>query len=169
MTSSLLFNETLRYLCNGTILSFAVGRNGSGESIPEHCCACNISAGCHVNKTCADLDSDMQGNLFIPVWYVQLIYIIAFASMVLVAAGGNIIVIWIVLAHKRMRTVTNYFLVNLAVADALISILNTLFNSIYMVRSHWPFGWKYCKFSQFVATCTISASVFTFMAIAIDR
>ena len=109
------------------------------------------------------------GNRFILPWYLQVIYIIIFVLTVLISAGGNIIVIWIVLAHRRMRTVTNYFLVNLAVADALISILNTLFNFVYMLYSNWPFGKHYCRFSQFIAPCTISASVFTFMAIAIDR
>ncbi len=113
--------------------------------------------------------SEDDGNPFILPWYFQIIYIVAFVSMVLIAAGGNIIVIWIVLAHKRMRTVTNYFLVNLAAADAAISILNTLFNFEYLLYQNWPFGRIYCKFTQFIAPGTISASVFTFMAIAIDR
>ncbi|KAI0208587.1 Tachykinin-like peptides receptor 99D [Lamellibrachia satsuma] len=108
-------------------------------------------------------------NPFIQPWYIQLLYIVAFVTMVIVATGGNIIVIWIVLAHKRMRTVTNYFLVNLAVADTLISVFNTVFNSVYMLYSDWPFGRSYCKFNMFIAPCTISASVFTFMAIAVDR
>ena len=108
-------------------------------------------------------------NPFILPWYIQLFYIVAFVAMVIVATGGNIIVIWIVLAHKRMRTVTNYFLVNLAVADTLISVFNTVFNSVYMLYSDWPFGRSYCKFNMFIAPCTISASVFTFMAIAVDR
>ena len=120
-------------------------------------------------KEGATSESSSQGNPYILHWYLQLVYIIIFVSMVIVAAGGNIIVIWIVLAHKRMRTVTNYFLVNLAVADALISIMNTLFNFVYMLYSDWPFGRNYCRFTQFIAPCTISASVFTFMAIAIDR
>ena|SRR6218665_248565 len=110
-----------------------------------------------------------QCNLFTVAWYIQLVYMAAFVTMVVIAAGGNIIVIWIVLGHKRMRTVTNYFLVNLAVADAMITIFNTSFNFNYILQSNWPFGNVYCKFSQFIAPCTISASVFTFMAIAIDR
>ena len=110
-----------------------------------------------------------ENNPFIMVWWLQSIYYLAFVSMVIIAAGGNIIVVWIVCSHKRMRCVTNFFLVNLAVADALISIMNTLFNFIYMLYSHWPFGRTYCKMSQFVATCTIAASTFTFMAIAIER
>ena len=89
--------------------------------------------------------------------------------MVTIAAGGNFIVIWIVLGQKRMRTVTNYFLVNLAVADALITVLNTMFNFIFMLYSDWPFGRLYCKFTLFISPCTMSASVFTFVAIAIDR
>jgi tachykinin-like receptor len=69
-------------------------------------------------------------NFTLP-WWQQLFFYIIFVAMFVVAAGGNIIVIWIVLAHKRMRTVTNYFLVNLAVADVMISLLNTPFNFVF--------------------------------------
>ncbi|KAK6169371.1 hypothetical protein SNE40_020439 [Patella caerulea] len=109
-----------------------------------------------------------EPNYILP-WWQQLIFIALFVVMFGVAAGGNIIVIWIVLAHKRMRTVTNYFLVNLAVADALMSIFNTLFNFIFVLYQDWWFGEDYCKFSMFISPCTISVSVLTFMAIAIDR
>lgn len=102
-------------------------------------------------------------------WHLQLLYVVAFVFIVVVAAGGNAIVVWVVVAHKRMRTVINYFLVNLALADAFISVFNTLFNFVYMINNNWPFGRGYCRFAQFIAPCTISASVFTFMAIAIDR
>ena len=52
--------------------------------------------------------------------------------MIVNAVIGNIVVFWIVLAHKRMHNVTNYFLVNLSCADLMMSALNTLFNFIYM-------------------------------------
>jgi len=113
--------------------------------------------------------SQADHNQFIlPLWR-QLLWSLLFAGMVVVATGGNLIVIWIVLANKRMRTVTNYFLVNLSVADAMVSTLNVTFNYTYMLNSHWPFGTLYCKISQFVAVLSISASVFTLMAISIDR
>lgn len=57
-------------------------------------------------------------------WWIQLIYFVMFGFIILASIGGNLTVIWIVLAHKRMRTVTNYFLVNLAIADASISLFN---------------------------------------------
>lgn len=140
-------------------------------TLVEICENNNISVMSGYSNSCLiENNETSQTNPFIMVWYLQLIHIVAFVSMVIVAAGGNAIVIWIVLAHKRMRTVTNYFLVNLAVADFLISVLNTLFNFVYMLHGNdWPFGRTYCKVSQFISTCTISVSVLTFMAIAIDR
>jgi tachykinin-like receptor len=114
-------------------------------------------------------DAQEDHNQFIlPLWR-QVLWSLLFAGIVVVATGGNLIVIWIVLANKRMRTVTNYFLVNLSVADAMVSALNVTFNYIYMLNSHWPFGTLYCKISQFIAVQSICASVFTLMAISIDR
>ncbi|KAK8733015.1 hypothetical protein OTU49_006708, partial [Cherax quadricarinatus] len=40
---------------------------------------------------------------------------------------------------------------------------------IYMLHSDWPFGAVYCTISNFMANVTISASVFTLMAISFDR
>ncbi|CAK1598509.1 unnamed protein product [Parnassius mnemosyne] len=106
---------------------------------------------------------------FILPWWRQVLWTVLFGCMVIVATVGNLVVIWIVLANKRMRSVTNYFLVNLSVADAMVSTLNVTFNFTYMLYSDWPFGHFYCKFNQFIAVVSISASVFTLMAISIDR
>ena len=51
-------------------------------------------------------------NQFVqPVWQITL-WAVAYCSIVAVSVAGNMVVIWIILAHKRMRTVTNYFLVS---------------------------------------------------------
>ena len=89
--------------------------------------------------------------------------------MVIVSTGGNLVVIWIVLADRLMRTVTNYFLVNLSIADTMVSTLNVIFNFTFMLSSDWPYGNVYCKISQFVAVFSICGSVFTLMAIAVER
>ncbi|CAG2110962.1 unnamed protein product, partial [Medioppia subpectinata] len=121
------------------------------------------------SSTMVSTTPDMQEeNVYIlPLWQ-QFLWSFIFGLMVVVAAGGNIIVIWIVLAHKRMRTVTNYFLVNLSLADTMVSTLNVIFNFIYMLNSDWPFGQFYCKVSNFIAIVSVGASVFTLMAISID-
>ncbi|XP_073942717.1 tachykinin-like peptides receptor 99D isoform X2 [Choristoneura fumiferana] len=103
-------------------------------------------------------------------WWQQLLWSVPFVAMIVVATCGNVVVIWIVLNNKRMRTVTNYFLVNLSVADAMMSTLNVPFNFYYMLQNNdWPFGDLYCKLNQFISVLSISASVLTLMAISIDR
>ncbi|KAH9425964.1 Substance-K receptor [Dermatophagoides pteronyssinus] len=114
-------------------------------------------------------EEQMERNIYIMPLYQQILWSIIFGTMVFVAAGGNIIVIWIVLTNKRMRTVTNYFLVNLSVADIMVSTLNVIFNFIYMLNSNWPFGELFCKITNFIAILSVGASVFTLMAISIDR
>uniref|UniRef100_A0A6A7FZZ2 Tachykinin-like peptides receptor 86C n=2 Tax=Hirondellea gigas TaxID=1518452 RepID=A0A6A7FZZ2_9CRUS len=102
-------------------------------------------------------------------WWQQVLWTLAFGFMLSVAIGGNSLVMWIVCAHRRMRTVTNYFLMNLSVADLLMSVLNCMFNFIFMLHSDWPFGDVYCTISNCMANITIAASVFTLMAISFDR
>ncbi|XP_049870340.1 tachykinin-like peptides receptor 86C, partial [Pectinophora gossypiella] len=75
----------------------------------------------------------------------------------------------IVTAHRSMRTVTNYFLVNLSCADLMMASLNCLFNFIYMLHSDWIFGLWYCQLSNFLANVTVAASVFTLTGISFDR
>ena len=49
-------------------------------------------------------------NAYVLPWWRQLIWTVLFVSMATVATCGNLIVIWIVMAQKRMRTVTNIFI-----------------------------------------------------------
>ncbi|GAB0086194.1 tachykinin-like peptides receptor 99D [Sergentomyia squamirostris] len=102
-------------------------------------------------------------------WEQKTIWGVIFGAMLLIAITGNCIVLWIVLAHRRMRTVTNYFLLNLSVADLLMSSLNCVFNFIFMLNSDWPFGAVYCTINNFIANVSVAASVFTLVAISFDR
>ncbi len=93
-----------------------------------------------------------------------------FCSVIMgVAAGGNLIVIWIVATNPRMRTVTNYFLLNLAVADALIATVSMPFLFSYIVTQNWALGIGMCKFARFFGNVSTSASVLSLVAISIDR
>uniref|UniRef100_A0A8C6T242 Neuromedin-K receptor n=1 Tax=Neogobius melanostomus TaxID=47308 RepID=A0A8C6T242_9GOBI len=101
-------------------------------------------------------------------WRVAL-WSVAYSSVLAVAVFGNLIVIWIILAHKRMRTVTNYFLLNLAFSDASMAAFNTLINFIYASHGVWYFGEAYCKFHNFFPVTSVFASIYSMTAIAVDR
>ncbi|KAM9822746.1 substance-P receptor-like isoform 1-T1 [Syngnathus typhle] len=108
-------------------------------------------------------------NQFVqPAWRIFL-WAIAYCSIVIVSVLGNVTVIWIIMAHKRMRTVTNYFLLNLAFAEASMSAFNTVINFIYAVHNEWYFGLIYCRFHNFFPIAAVFASIYSMTAIALDR
>ncbi|KAG8172744.1 hypothetical protein JTE90_011394 [Oedothorax gibbosus] len=82
------------------------------------------------------IPSNIFNQPYILPWYQQLLWTLLFAVMILVAIVGNTIVMWIIVAHRRMRTVTNLFLLNLAIADFLLASGNATFNFIFMLNSH---------------------------------
>uniref|UniRef100_A0A672ZS82 Tachykinin receptor 1b n=1 Tax=Sphaeramia orbicularis TaxID=375764 RepID=A0A672ZS82_9TELE len=124
----------------------------------------NAMSGVNCSTNCSD-----DFNQFIqPVWQITL-WAVAYCSMVAVSVIGNVVVIWIILAHKRMRTVTNYFLVNLAFAEASMSAFNTVINFAYAVHNEWYFGLVYCRFHNFFPISAIFASIYSMTAIALDR
>eukprot|EP00064_Thunnus_orientalis_P016880 superscaffoldBa00003441_g16953 len=108
-------------------------------------------------------------NQFVqPVWRIVL-WAIAYSCIVIVSVVGNVTVIWIIMAHKRMRTVTNYFLLNLAFAEASMSAFNTVINFTYAVHNEWYFGLVYCRFHNFFPIAAVFASIYSMTAIALDR
>uniref|UniRef100_A0A3Q3MMM7 Neuromedin-K receptor n=1 Tax=Mastacembelus armatus TaxID=205130 RepID=A0A3Q3MMM7_9TELE len=108
-------------------------------------------------------------NQFVqPAWRIAL-WSVAYSTVLAVAVFGNLIVIWIILAHKRMRTVTNYFLLNLAFSDVSMAAFNTLINFVYAAHGEWYFGEVYCRFHNFFPVTAVFASIYSMTAIALDR
>ena len=66
--------------------------------------------------------------------YMVIIYSLAYTTIMLFAIVGNVMVVAVVVRNQSMHTVTNYFIVNLAIADimvALICLPMTLLSNIY--------------------------------------
>nr|XP_061804420.1 neuropeptide FF receptor 1-like [Nerophis lumbriciformis] len=97
-------------------------------------------------------------------------YILAYLFIFLLCMVGNIMVCLTVLGSRHMRTVTNLFILNLAVSDLLVGIFcipTTLVDNL--ITAGWPFSNVVCKMSGFVQGVSVSASVFTLVAIAVER
>ncbi|XP_054634811.1 neuromedin-K receptor-like isoform X2 [Dunckerocampus dactyliophorus] len=96
------------------------------------------------------ISSRSPANQFVqPAWRVAL-WALAYCAVLGVALLGNAVVIWIIVAHKRMRTVTNYFLLNLALCDVSTAAFNTLVNLIYAAHGDWYFGEDYCRYMAII-------------------
>ncbi|MBN3293848.1 OX2R protein, partial [Polypterus senegalus] len=68
-----------------------------------------------------------------------------------------------------MRTVTNYFIVNLSFADILVTITCLPASLIVDITETWFFGKTLCKILPYLQTVSVSVSVLTLSCIALDR
>ncbi|XP_064374567.1 G-protein coupled receptor 83-like [Dromaius novaehollandiae] len=100
---------------------------------------------------------------------VKALLIVAYSVIICISLFGNVLVCHVVIKNKRMHSATSLFIANLAVADVMITILNTPFTLVRFVSSTWVFGKLMCHISRFVQYCSVHVSVLTLAAIALDR
>ncbi|NXL92455.1 GPR83 protein, partial [Alectura lathami] len=93
----------------------------------------------------------------------------AYSIIIVFSLFGNVLVCHVVIKSKRLRSATSLFIVNLAVADIMITLLNTPFTLARFVNSTWIFGKGMCHVSRFAQYCSLHVSALTLTAIAVDR
>ncbi|XP_055038961.2 somatostatin receptor type 2 [Misgurnus anguillicaudatus] len=96
--------------------------------------------------------------------------VITFMYFVVCAVGlcGNALVIYVVLRYANMKTVTNIYILNLAVADVMF-MLSLPFIAIQLALVHWPFGPALCRVVITVDSLNQFTSIFCLMVMSIDR
>uniref|UniRef100_A0A493TK48 Neuropeptide FF receptor 1 n=1 Tax=Anas platyrhynchos platyrhynchos TaxID=8840 RepID=A0A493TK48_ANAPP len=100
---------------------------------------------------------------------VAAVFILAYTFIFLMCMIGNILVCFIVVKNRQMRTVTNMFILNLAISDLLVGIFCMPTTLVDNLITGWPFDNTMCKMSGLVQGMSVSASVFTLVAIAVER
>ncbi|XP_075613656.1 neuropeptide FF receptor 1 [Balearica regulorum gibbericeps] len=100
---------------------------------------------------------------------VAAMFILAYTFIFLMCMIGNILVCFIVVKNRQMRTVTNMFILNLAISDLLVGIFCMPTTLVDNLITGWPFDNTMCKMSGLVQGMSVSASVFTLVAIAVER
>ncbi|XP_010852340.1 PREDICTED: somatostatin receptor type 5, partial [Bison bison bison] len=85
-----------------------------------------------------------------------------------VGLGGNALVIYVVLRHAKMKTVTNIYILNLAVADVLL-MLGLPFVATQNAISYWPFGPVLCRLVMTLDGINQFTSIFCLTVMSVDR
>lgn len=104
--------------------------------------------------------------------WVRGIFISLYSGVIVLAMVGNVMVIWTVWKNKHMRTVTNYYILNLAVSDLLVA---TFVMPLKLLEYTAPCRWRVfthdalCSAVYFVLPVFVFVSVFTLMAISLER
>nr|XP_043883271.1 probable G-protein coupled receptor 83 [Solea senegalensis] len=100
---------------------------------------------------------------------VKVLLVAAYSLIIVVSLFGNTLVCHVLVKNKRSQSATSLFIMNLAVADIFITVLNTPFTLVRFVNSTWIFGRTMCHISRFVQYCSLHVSTLTLTAIALDR
>ncbi|KAK7003352.1 cholecystokinin receptor type A [Biomphalaria glabrata] len=72
-----------------------------------------------------------------------------YVPIIVLTIIGNTIVIAVVAKNKRMQTTTNYYIVNLAVADCLIALTCSWTHLVDDLTPFWVLGGFFCTFNAF--------------------
>ncbi|XP_022117160.2 RYamide receptor [Pieris rapae] len=92
-----------------------------------------------------------------------------YGSISVLAVIGNFLVMWVVATSRRMQSVTNCYIANLALADIVIGLFAIPFQFQAALLQRWLLPHFMCAFCPFVQALSVNVSVFTLTAIAVDR
>ncbi|XP_017879454.1 neuropeptide SIFamide receptor-like [Ceratina calcarata] len=132
-------------------------------SVEEHSGLLNAS------KTNLSVGEQIPDRLYRHSMAMSAVYCVAYVLVFVVGLIGNSFVIAVVYRSPRMRTVTNFFIVNLAVADVLVIVFclpATLMSNIFVP---WFLGWFMCKAVAYIQGVSVAASVYSLVAVSLDR
>ncbi|XP_041764076.1 dopamine D2-like receptor isoform X3 [Anopheles merus] len=82
---------------------------------------------------------------------------------------GNVLVILAVCRERTLQTVTNYFIVSLAIADLLVAVVVMPFAVYVLVNGAWTLPNFACDFYIAMDVICSTSSIFNLVAISIDR
>lgn len=96
--------------------------------------------------------------------FAEMLYVI----VCILGLFGNTLVIYVVLRFSKMQTVTNMYIVNLAIADECF-LIGIPFLLVVMHAQSWPFGDVACKFYMASTSINQFTSSIFLMIMSADR
>lgn len=94
---------------------------------------------------------------------------VIYSLIFLIGITGNSLVVYVVCRKKSMQSVTNLFIMNLALSDILMCLLAVPFTPISFFQEYWILGEFLCHLIPFSLSISVYVSTLTSLAIAIDR
>ncbi|KAM3871950.1 nociceptin receptor [Diretmus argenteus] len=99
---------------------------------------------------------------------VKVTIVVVYMIVCVVGLVGNCLVMYVIIRYTKMKTATNIYIFNLALADSLV--LATLpFQGTDVFLGFWPFGNTLCKAVVSIDYYNMFTSTFTLTVMSMDR
>ncbi|KAJ7338818.1 hypothetical protein JRQ81_012720 [Phrynocephalus forsythii] len=136
----------------------------------------NFSFQAEPNASCMEVDVGcyrtgyQQHNISVPQMIPTFYVVVPIIYSVICAVGltGNSAVIYVILKAPKMKTVTNIFILNLAIADELFTLVLPINIADYLLLQ-WPFGEFMCKLIISIDQYNTFSSIYFLTVMSIDR
>lgn len=99
----------------------------------------------------------------------NIVLITGFVVIFILAVVGNSLVIVTLIQNKRMRSVTNVFLLSLSISDLVFVCVCLPFTLVGNTLHNFLFGPVMCKLVSYFMVVSVAVSVWTMVAIALER
>ncbi|XP_063880817.1 LOW QUALITY PROTEIN: neuropeptide Y receptor type 2-like [Scylla paramamosain] len=99
----------------------------------------------------------------------QVVFIVCYASLMVLGVSGNLMVGWIIWRKKTMRTPRNLYIINLTVSDLSMCLVCMPITLVGLLYKNWGMGDLLCKLVPVLQGANILVSTSTVLAIAVDR
>lgn len=117
------------------------------------------------NSTCQNCSKPEHGPLpVLAVVFTPLIY----GLVCVVGLVGNTLVIHVIVNYTKTESVTNIYILNLAIADELF-MLGLPFLAVQNALLYWPFGSLMCRVVMTVDAINQFTSIFCLTVMSVDR
>ncbi|XP_068229147.1 trissin receptor [Palaemon carinicauda] len=135
--------------------------------------ALTLNSSAEVNGTDQGLENlwydDSEGHYLFHRLEVKVPLLVLYSLVFVLAFFGNLLVVLVMVLHRRMRSHTNFFLTNLAVADLCVAVFCIYQNFAMYVIKDWYFGEFLCLMYHFINQLSYTASVIILVVVSAER
>ncbi|XP_054247727.1 nociceptin receptor isoform X1 [Indicator indicator] len=111
--------------------------------------------------------NNSTGDSFLPL-SIKITIVVVYSIVCIVGLVGNCSVMYVIIRFTKMKTATNIYIFNLALADTLC-LMTLPFQGTDTFLGFWPFGNVLCKIAISIDYYNMFTSTFTLTMMSVDR
>lgn len=141
-------------------LEYDIGSNTSATVLPSFTCGSNSSSWLLSTPVCSTKYESIVTFVFVAIT----LGVITFITIV-----GNVLVLLALYRFKKLRSMSNCLIGNLAISDLLLALSVLPISTTYDLLGYWVFGENMCTVWLCIDVLYCTASIWGLCTIAVDR